>query len=65
VSELKTAVLEAIPKLGRRKVAGDGADFEEGDDFYDRVFTQRLNLWRIDEVVPVLRHAARTWTNDV
>jgi ectoine hydroxylase-related dioxygenase (phytanoyl-CoA dioxygenase family) len=51
VSELKTAVLEAIPKLGRRKVAGDGADFEEGDDFYDRVFTQRLNLWRIDEVV--------------
>jgi ectoine hydroxylase-related dioxygenase (phytanoyl-CoA dioxygenase family) len=51
VRELKAAMLEAISKLGRRKVAGEGADFEEGDDFYDRVFTQRLNLWRISDVV--------------
>jgi hypothetical protein len=51
VGELKVAMLRAVSNLGRRKVAGDGADFEEGDDFYDRVFTQRLNLWRIDNVV--------------
>jgi ectoine hydroxylase-related dioxygenase (phytanoyl-CoA dioxygenase family) len=51
VDELKAAMLGAISSMGRRKVAGDGADFQEGDAFYDRVFTQRLNLWRIDDVV--------------
>jgi ectoine hydroxylase-related dioxygenase (phytanoyl-CoA dioxygenase family) len=51
VSELKAEMLQAISRLGRRKVAGDGADFEEGGGFYDRVFTQRLNLWRINKVV--------------
>lgn len=48
---LRDAVLEPIVSLGRRKVAGDGADMEEGDEFYDRVFTQRLNLWRISKAV--------------
>ncbi len=49
---LKTAVLEAIATMGRQKVAGTGADvFEEGDSYYDKVFTQRLNLWRISEPV--------------
>ena len=51
VDELKSAVIETVSDISRRKVAGDGAGFEEGDGFYDRVFTQRLNLWRIDDVV--------------
>ncbi len=51
VAELKAAVLDAIASMGKRKVAGDGADFQESDTYYDRVFTQRLNLWRINEVV--------------
>lgn len=51
VAELKAAVLECVTRLGKRKVAGGGADLVEGDDFYDRVFTQRLNLWRISPIV--------------
>jgi hypothetical protein len=51
VAELKTAVLRAVESMGKRKVAGGGAAMEEGDSYYDKVFTQRLNLWRIDEVI--------------
>lgn len=51
VGELKSAVLEAIGTMGNRKVAGGGAALEEGDSYYDKVFTQRLNLWRISETV--------------
>lgn len=48
VAELKAAVLEAVESMGNKKVAG-GADMEAGDSYYDKVFTQRLNLWRISE----------------
>jgi ectoine hydroxylase-related dioxygenase (phytanoyl-CoA dioxygenase family) len=52
VAELKTAVLEAVAQLGRVKVADGGEDqITEGDSYYDKVFTQRLNLWRISPVV--------------
>ncbi len=51
VAELKTAVLESVAAMGRRKVAGGGAKLEEGESFYDRVFTQRLNLWRINPTI--------------
>ncbi len=51
VAQLKAAVLDAIASMGRRKVAGDGADLVEGDSYYDKVFTQRLNLWRINDTV--------------
>ena len=53
VSELKAAVLEAVAELGRRKVAGrpPEEDWLAGEDFYDKVFTQRLNLWLINETV--------------
>src|SRR5262245_1162716 len=50
VAELKAAVLESVATLGKKKVAG-GLDWEEGDGYYDRVFTQRLNLWRISPTV--------------
>jgi len=51
VSELKSAVLETVTGMGKKKVAGEGADLQEGESYYDSVFTQRLNLWRINETV--------------
>ncbi len=51
VAELKAAVLEAISTMGKQKVAGDGAEIVEGESYYDKVFTQRLNLWRINDTV--------------
>ena len=51
VAELKTAVFEAVATMGKKKVAGGGIEWDEGDAFYDRVFTQRLNLWRISPTV--------------
>jgi len=51
VEELKAAVLEAIASMGRKRVAGGGADLPDQDDYNSRVFVQRLNLWRISETV--------------
>jgi len=51
VAELKAAVLEAVGSMGKKKVAGAGSDFEDKDDYYTKVFTQRLNLWKINETV--------------
>lgn len=51
VAELKAAVLEAVGSMGKQKIAGDGAGLVEGDSYYDKVFTQRLNLWRINPTV--------------
>ncbi len=52
VQALKEGVMEAIASMGRQKVAGSGADtLEEGESYYDKVFTQRLNLWRISDPV--------------
>ncbi len=51
ISELKGAVLETARSMGKKKVGGDGVDWNEGDDFYDKVFTQRLNLWKLNDTV--------------
>jgi phytanoyl-CoA hydroxylase len=51
VTELKGAVVETARSMGKKKVAGDGLDLMEEDDFYSKVFTQRLNLWKINETV--------------
>lgn len=51
VVELKQAVLDTIATMGKRKVAGGGDEHQEGDTYYDRVFIQRLNLWRISDTV--------------
>lgn len=51
VAELKAAVLRAVESMGKKKVADGGINLEEGDSYYDKVFTQRLNLWRIEETV--------------
>lgn len=50
VAELKAVVLAAIASMGRKEVAA-GALLEEGESYCDKVFTQRLNLWRINDVV--------------
>lgn len=52
VAELKQAVLAAVGSMGKQKVAGGQRDdLKEGDSYYDKVFTQRLNLWRISDTV--------------
>lgn len=51
VAELKEVVLSTVAEMGKKKVAGGGADIEEGDSYYKKVFTQRLNLWRINDTV--------------
>ncbi len=51
VAELKTAVVETARAMGKNKVAGSKGGMVEGDDFYDKVFTQRLNLWKINDTV--------------
>jgi phytanoyl-CoA hydroxylase len=50
VTELKTAVVDTVASMGKRKVAGDAATLTE-TDYYAKVFTQRLNLWRLSETI--------------
>ena len=53
VATLKGAVLEATASMGSRRVAGDATQTQEDKDiknkYYVNVFTQRLNLWKINE----------------
>jgi phytanoyl-CoA hydroxylase len=56
VAELKTAVIETVDDmkrtLGKKRVAGGDTDIEDQDGgYYDGVFTQRLNLWRLNATV--------------
>ena len=51
VADLTSGVLEAISGMGKKKVAGEKDSFEAGDSYYDNVFTQKLNLWRVNEAV--------------
>lgn len=51
VAELKESVLGAVTSMGKKKVAGGGKEWEEDDGYYSKVFTQRLNLWRISPTV--------------
>lgn len=53
VAELKQAVLDSVTVMNRQrqKVAGGDTDIKEADDHYAKVFTQRLNLWRLNPTV--------------
>lgn len=51
VAELKGAVVETARSMGKKKVAGEGIDMEDDDGYYSKVFTQRLNLWKLSETV--------------
>jgi len=51
-AELKRAVLDAVEKLGQQVVAGEGLDdHPAGDGYYSKVFTQRMNLWHINDTI--------------
>jgi ectoine hydroxylase-related dioxygenase (phytanoyl-CoA dioxygenase family) len=49
VVELKTAVLDACNVMGERKLADGHLDPPKG--YYARVFTQKVNLWRINATI--------------
>ncbi len=49
VAELKQAVTDAIATLGEKKVTGQ--DWASGESYYDKVFTQKLNLWLISSTI--------------
>lgn len=49
--ELRSAVLDTVREMGDRRLAGSDEQRIQGDDYYDAVFTQRLNLWRLNPVV--------------
>ena len=52
LAELRAGVEAAVAQLGRRKLTDATGDrWIEGDTFYDRVFVQRLNLWKISTAV--------------
>jgi len=52
VEEIIAAVSEAVGQMGKQKVAGEGnKDLVEGESFYDKVFLQRLNLWKINPTI--------------
>jgi ectoine hydroxylase-related dioxygenase (phytanoyl-CoA dioxygenase family) len=52
VDELRAAVAAALAQMGKQKVAGEGNQaLVEGESYYDKVFVQRLNLWKINSTV--------------
>jgi ectoine hydroxylase-related dioxygenase (phytanoyl-CoA dioxygenase family) len=52
VNELRAAVAETVPQMGKQKIAGEGnKELAEGDTYYDRVFLQRLNLWKLNDTI--------------
>ena len=51
LGNVRRAVTASVQQMGKQKIAGEGKDMVEGDEYYDRVFVQRLNLWRIDDTI--------------
>ena len=52
VSELSSAVGEAVKQMGDRKIASDCAkEWDKGESYFDKVFLQKLNLWCLSPVV--------------
>ena len=51
LGELKGAVLEAVASVGAKKVAGGEVDWEDSEGYYGKVFTQKLNLWKVHPTV--------------
>lgn len=51
-AELLAGIEQAVRQLGSYKLGGDRQEkWLEGDSFYDRVFLQRINLWKINAAV--------------
>jgi len=48
---LKQAVLDSVTQMGNRKISDQTREANDQDTYYGRVFTQRLNLWKINPTV--------------
>ncbi len=52
VEEVRAAVEAAVLQMGKQKIAGEGnKDLVESESYYDKVFVQRLNLWKINSTI--------------
>jgi len=52
VAELKQAVIDTAKSMGKKKVAGGAIDeLEDKDDYGTKVFTQRLNLYKLNDTI--------------
>jgi len=51
VETLKAAVLQTIAEMGGNRLPEAGERMRDTDNYYGGVFTQRLNLWRLNETV--------------
>ena len=52
LDELISAVSESVKQLGKWRVGGDEDKIhEEGDTYFDHVFLQKMNLWKINDTV--------------
>ena len=51
LDEMRAAVDKSVQAMGKKKVTDAEVDLEESDDYYARVFTQRLNLWKINDTI--------------
>ena len=55
VEELKGAVLDSVVQLGKNKLGKSDKEsqenWEESESYYSKVFTQRINLWKINDTV--------------
>ena len=52
VDSLLQAISDAVTALGGQKVAGNrefGSEEKKEDDYYDNVFLQRVNLWKVND----------------
>ena len=51
-NNLLEAINTAVATMGKQKIAGSNArNFPEKEGFYDKVFLQRLNLWKISPFI--------------
>jgi phytanoyl-CoA hydroxylase len=51
LKELRAAVDDAVASMGKRLVAGSEISGGDGDTYYEKVFTQKLNLWKINATI--------------
>ncbi len=49
--EMITAISDTVKEMGKQRIAGSNAAEIEEDDYYDHVFLQRLNLWKINPTI--------------
>ena len=51
-ADLLDAIDSAVATMGKQKIAGSNArNFPEKEGYYDKVFLQRLNLWKISPFI--------------